>query len=407
MVSRSGDFIRRAGRYVRQPAGYSAFIPSPLPPDPPLDTSGEVQAALSQADLALGRLDGSVQTLPDPDVFVLMYVRKEAVLSSRIEGTQSTVQDVLAAEARFRHPTTPSDVNEVINYVNAMNHGLERLRDLPVSVRLIREIHQRLLHNVRGSDLTPGELRTSQNWIGSADCTLNEATFVPPPPHLVPEALGDLELFLHTGDDLPMLLKVGLAHAQFEAIHPFLDGNGRTGRLLITFLLTERDILRQPVLYLSHYFERHRQEYYDRLLAVTNKGDWEGWMLFFLRGVAEVSAEAAATVRRILLLREDHRRTIAETFGGAAGNRHIVLEHLYERPLVSVNEVSRLTGTSYAAANQLVARMADSRILREITGRVRSRIFAYQSYIDLFDENGPEPEEPQLPSQTGQVRLFS
>ena len=394
MVSRSGDFIRRAGRYVRQPAGYSAFIPSPLPPDPPLDTSGEVQAALSQADLALGRLDGSVQTLPNPDVFVLMYVRKEAVLSSRIEGTQSTLQDVLAAEAQFRPPTTPSDVNEVINYVNAMNHGLERLRDLPVSVRLIREIHQRLLHNVRGSDLTPGELRTSQNWIGSADCTLNEATFVPPPPHLVPEALGDLELFLHTGDDLPMLLKVGLAHAQFEAIHPFLDGNGRTGRLLITFLLTERDILRQPVLYLSHYFERHRQEYYDRLLAVTNKGDWEGWILFFLRGAAEVSEEAAETARRILLLRENHRRVITETFGRATANGHIVLEHLYERPMITVNAVSQLIGTTYAAANQLVARLAEAGILSEITGRVRNRMFAYQSYIDLFDEDAHRSGAP-------------
>ena len=394
MVSRSGDFIRRAGRYVRQPAGYSAFIPSPLPPDPPLYTSCEVQAALSQADLALGRLDGSVQTLPNPDVFVLMYVRKEAVLSSRIEGTQSTLQDVLAAEAQFRPPTSPRDVDEVINYVNAMHYGLERLRDLPVSVRLIRESHQRLLHNVRGSHLTPGELRTSQNWIGPAGCTLNEATFVPPPPHLVPDALGALELFLHSGDDLPMLLKVGLAHAQFEAIHPFLDGNGRTGRLLITFLLTERDVLRQPVLYLSHYFERRRQEYYDRLLAVTGRGDWEGWILFFLRGAAEVSEEAAETARRILLLRENHRRVITETFGRATANGHIVLEHLYEHPMITVNAVSQLIGTTYAAANQLVGRLAEAGILSEITGRVRNRMFAYQSYIDLFDEDAHRSGAP-------------
>lgn len=404
MASRSADLTGRAGRYVRQPSGYSAFIPRPLPPDPPLDTGGEIQAALSQADLALGRLDGSVQTLPNPDVFVLMYVRKEAVLSSRIEGTQSTLQDVLVAEAHFRSPARPRDVDEVINYVEAMNYGLDRLRDLPVSIRLIREIHQRLLQNVRGSHLTPGELRTSQNWIGPAGCTINEARFVPPPPHLALEALGDLERFLHERDELPILLKVGLAHAQFETIHPFLDGNGRAGRLLITFLLTERAILRQPVLYLSHYFERHRHEYYDRLLAVTERGDWEGWVLFFLRGVTEVSVEAAETARRILLLREDHRQAIAETFGGTAGNGHIVLDHLYKRPLVSVNEVSRITGTSYAAANQLVVRMLESGFLREITGRARNRIFAYQSYIDLFDEQVADPE-PQMPDQTGQIQM--
>ena len=389
MVSRSGDFVGRAGRYVRQPTGYSAFIPRPLPPDPPLETGGEIQAALSRADIALGRLDGFMQTLPNQDTFVLMYIRKEAVLSSRIEGTQSTLRDVLAAEARFLSPTRPSDVDEVVNYVNAMNYGLERLRDLPISVRLIGEIHERLLQHVRGSHLTPGELRTSQNWIGPAGCTLNDATFVPPPPHLVAGALGDLERFIHAEDHLPTLLKVGLIHAQFEAIHPFLDGNGRTGRLLITFLLTERGILQRPVLYLSRYFERYRQEYYDRLLAVTDRGDWEGWMLYFFRGVAEVSEQAAMTVRRILLMREDHRRVIAETFGRAVGNGHIVLERLYERPTITVNAVRQLIGATFPAANQLVARLVDVGILREITGRVRNRIFAYQGYIDLFDEDRP------------------
>lgn len=405
MASYSGDYIGRAGRYVRQPTGYSAFIPTPLPPDPPLDIGGEIQAALSRADIALGRLDGSVQTLPNPDMFVFMYVRKEAVLSSRIEGTLSTVQDVLAAEAQFRSTSRPSDVDEVINYVNAMNHGLDRLRDLPVSVRLIREIHQRLLENVRGSHLTPGELRTSQNWIGHAGATLNEARFIPPPPHLVPESLGDLERFIHARDDLPILLKVGLAHAQFEAIHPFLDGNGRVGRLLITFLLTERGILGQPVLYLSHYFERHRQEYYDHLLSVTERGDWESWILFFLQGVTEVSAEAASTVKDILILREKHRRAITESFGRAAGNGLVVLERLYEVPVISVNSARQLNGTSYAAANQLIARMADSGILREFTGHTRNRMFIYQSYVDLFDDNRPEPEQ-KLPTQTGQAPLF-
>ena len=307
------------------------------------------------------------------------------MLSSQIEGTQSSLQDVLEAEAQVLSPTRPRDVSEVVNHVNAMNYGLERLQNLPVSVRLIREIHQRLLHGVRGSHLTPGEVRTSQNWIGPAGCTINEAVFVPPPPHAVPEALGELERFLHTQDDLPTLLKIGLAHAQFETIHPFLDGNGRIGRLLIAFLLTEREVLQRPVLYISHYFARHRQSYYDHLQAVRDKGDWEGWIHFFLKGVAEVSAEAATTVRRILLLREEHRRSVTESLGRAAGNGLRVLEDLYERPVVSVNSVRRLIGTTYTAANLLVSRLVDIGILSETTGRARNRVFTYRSYIDLFE----------------------
>ena len=381
---------RRAGTYIRQPTGYRAFIPTPLPPNPPVAITGQLQETLSQADRELGRLDGSVQTLPNPDLFVLMYVRREAVLSSQIEGTQSSLQDVLAAEARILSPDRPADVHEVINYVDAMNHGLQRLLDLPVSVRLIREIHGRLLRGVRGSRLTPGELRASQNWIGPAGCTLEEATFVPPPPNVVPDALGDLERYLHRQDDTPALIKVGLAHAQFETIHPFLDGNGRAGRLLITFLLTERGILQKPVLYLSHYLRGHRQTYYDRLQAVRDRGDWEGWLLFFLQGVAEVSGEATETARQILLLREEHRRAITENLGRAAGNGHRVLDDLYERPIVSVSDVALLTGTTYQAANQLVVRLAESGILHEITGRTRNRRFAYQSYIDLFQDDRPD-----------------
>ena len=220
------DSQSRGGRYIAQPTGYRAFFPAPLPPVPPVRLAGELHSLLSQADRALGRLDGSIQTLPNPDLFVFMYVRKEAVLSSQIEGTQSSLQDVLAAEAKILAPDRPADVDEVVNYVRAMNHGLRRLGELPVSVRLIREIHAELLQGVRGSHLTPGELRTSQNWIGPGGCTLNEATFVPPPPYAVAEALSDLERFLHGADELPLLVKVGLAHAQFETIHPFLDGNG-------------------------------------------------------------------------------------------------------------------------------------------------------------------------------------
>jgi len=380
----------RAGRYVRQAAGYQAFVPESLPPDPAIMIGPEMQLLLSQADRALGRLDGSIQTLPHPDLFVFMYVRKEAVLSSQIEGTQSSLQDVLAAEARILDPVRPRDVDEVVNYVRAMNHGLERLKNLPVSVRLIREIHAELVQGVRGSHLTPGEIRTSHNWIGPGGCSLAETSYVPHPPHEVARHLGELELFLHSDTPLPMLIRIGLAHAQFETIHPFLDGNGRVGRLLITFLLCEQEILLKPVLYLSHYFKRRRQEYYDRLQAVRDQGAWEDWLMFFLRGVIEVSRQATETARRILSLREAHRSAITDAFGRAAGNGHRVLEHLYEHPIVSVNEVQVLTGTTYSAANTLVAKFVGSGILQEITGQARNRRFMYRSYIDLFGDGDGE-----------------
>jgi Fic family protein len=377
----------RSGRYVQQPTGYRAFIPDPLPPDPPIDLGGKTQVLLSQSDRALGRLDGSIQTLPHPDLFVYMYVRKEAVLSSQIEGTQSSLQDVLAAEAEIFSADRPQDVNEVVNYVRAMNYGLSRLAELPVSVRLIREIHAQLMQGVRGSHLTPGEPRTSQNWIGPAGCRLSDATFVPPPPHEVSAALGELERFLHTDSELPLLVKIALAHAQFETIHPFLDGNGRVGRLLITFLLCEKRVLLKPVLYLSHYFKRHRAEYYERLQAVRDQGAWEAWIDFFLTGVAEVSQQATETVRRILALREEHRRRITDNLGRTAGNGHRVLEHLYEHPYLSVNQVRELIGTTYPAANTLVARLVDCGILHEATGQARNRVFAYLPYIYLFTDS--------------------
>ncbi len=381
------EMYSRAGRYVNQPTGYMAFYPSVLPPEPPVKVEGTLQALLSDADRALGRLDGSITTLPNPDLFVMMYVRKEAVLSSQIEGTQSSLQDLLAAEANVLSDTTPRDVNEVINYVKAMNYGLARLKDLPVSVRLIREIHAILLENVRGHHATPGELRQNQNWIGPSGCSLAEATFVPPPPNIVPEALGQWEKFLHSDYELPALIKIGLAHAQFETIHPFLDGNGRLGRLLITFLLTERGALQKPVLYLSHYFKRHRQVYYDLLQNIRDNGDWESWLAFFLRGVAEVSTEAAQTARKILQLRESHRLAITDHLGRAAGNGHKVLEHLYEHPVISVQDVQEITGTTYVAANQLVQRFVELGILGEITGYARNRRFRYEPYIALFWDN--------------------
>ncbi|HEX5009326.1 MAG TPA: Fic family protein [Planctomycetota bacterium] len=376
----------RAGRYLSQPEGYRAFIPAPLPPKPPLRLTGQLQRLLSEADRALGRLDGSVLTLPNPDLFVAMYVRKEAVLSSQIEGTQSSLQDLLAAEAHMLGADRPRDVGEVVNYVRAMNHGLARVRRLPVSVRLIKEIHAELMKDVRGSRLDPGELRRSQNWIGPAGCTLADATFVPPPPSEVPAALSALESFLHSRDDLPLLARIGLAHTQFETIHPFLDGNGRVGRLLITFLLCERKVLGKPVLYLSHWFKGHRQEYYDRLQAVRDAGDFEGWLEFFLRGVAEVGMQASDTARRILALREAHRSLITDKMGRGAGNGQRVLEHLYERPILGVKEVQSLLGTTFAGANQIVNNLRTLGIVKEITGQARHRRFRYDAYVQLFHE---------------------
>lgn len=374
----------RSGRYIRQPAGYRAFIPARLPPSPPIEIDLEMQRLLSDADRALGRLEGSIQTLPNPDLFVFMYVRKEAVLSSQIEGTQASINDLLKAEAEVFDRNAPRDVDEVINYVAAMNYGLDRLESLPLSIRLIKEIHARLLQGVRGSRLAPGELRTSQNWIGPHGNTLLNATFVPPPHQEALDALGDLERFLHEEDNIPPLIKIGIAHSQFETIHPFLDGNGRVGRLLITFYLCQKGLLYKPVLYLSHFFKQNRPEYYDRLQSVRDGGDWEGWLKFFLRGVATVAAQATETAREIVVLRENHRAIIAENFGSSGAKATRVLEHLYERPTVTVNDVATLLGVSFANANNLVDRLVRAELLFEVTGQARNRVFLYSPYVNLF-----------------------
>jgi Fic family protein len=344
----------------------------------------ELQELLSSADRALGRLDGSIHTLPDPNLFVFMYVRAEAVLSSQIEGTQSSLNDLLEAEAKVFRPQRPKDVDEVINYVKAMNYGLKRLGEIPVSVRLIREIHERLLRGVRGAEHRPGELRERQNWIGSLGHTIAEATFVPPPPDKVPQALADLERFLHQKDPMPALVQIGLAHAQFETIHPFLDGNGRVGRLLITFLLCERTILAKPVLYLSYHFRRHRDRYYELLQNTRDEGDWESWLKFFLTAITEVSNEAADTARRIVGLRERHRAAIVDNFGRTAANGLTVLESLYSRPLISVSDIVEMAEVSFPAANNLMSRLVDHGILMEITGQARNRLFRYSEYVELF-----------------------
>jgi Fic family protein len=384
----------RAGRFVSQPSGYRAFVPAALPPDPPLALNGATLSLLSQADVALGRLDGVVKVIPDPDFFISMYVRREAVLSSQIEGTQSTLEDLLGAElepegaARDAH----SDVGEIVNYVRAMNHGLRRLDTLPLSLRLLREIHAELLRDGRGAHRTPGEFRTSQNWIGPDGATLKQATFVPPPVPEMRQALDDFERFFHRDDPQPVLIEAALAHAQFETIHPFLDGNGRVGRLLITFLLVHRKVLRAPLLYLSHYLKLHRTEYYDRLTAVRVRGDWEGWLHFFLEGVATTAEEAAETAERIFELRESHRTLVMDE-AGAAGLR--LLSALFDRPLVNVNYLTGTLGVSFPTANRLVARFEELGLLREVTGQRRSRRFRYDSYLRLFDEPDPVETDPQ------------
>ncbi len=376
----------RAGRYVEQHSGYRAFIPEPLPPVPEIVMDQEMWNLLSQADRALGRLDGSTDALPNPDLFVFMYVRKEAVLSSQIEGTQASLIDVLEFESQTLEPDNPQEVSEVVNYIAAINYGLERLQELPISLRLIREIHNELMQGVRGAERDPGEFRRTQNWIGSGGCSLTEATYVPPPPYEMLQSLDNLEKFLHDSTPIPALIRVGLAHAQFETIHPFLDGNGRTGRLLITFLLCEQNILQRPLLYLSHYFKKYRAEYYDRLQAVRDYGNWEDWLKFFLRGVYEVAQEASATARRIVKLKEEHRQLVLSKMGRKSGNSIALLESLYFKPIFTVEHAEEVTQLSYPNANALIRDLCEIGILSEITGQKRNRAFSYDPFLEVFIE---------------------
>jgi Fic family protein len=381
---------------VPQSGAYAAFVPKPLPPTPPLELEAELLTLLEQAGTELGRLDGITEVIPDPDFFVSMYVRREAVLSSQIEGTQSTLEDLLEREIGADGDDQRSDVLDIVNYVAAMNFGLARLETLPVSLRLIREIHRELLKDGRGSHATPGEFRKTQNWIGPDGATIEQATFIPPPVPEMKEALADFEGFLHEEGDYSTLIDVGLAHAQFETIHPFLDGNGRVGRLLNTFLLVQQGVLRKPLLYLSYYFKLHRTEYYDRLMAVRLKGDWEGWLRFFLQGVVQTAKEATATAGSIFELRESHRTRIIERGLGDNGLR--LLSALFQQPLINVNLASSILGTTYPTASRLVTGLEEMEILKEITGRKRSRIYRYQPYVSLFDDP-PSAEEDTTPLQ--------
>lgn len=311
-------------------------------------------------------------------------MRKEAVLSSQIEGTQASLGDILEVEAQLFDPRRPDDTEEILNYVAALDHGLERLQEFPLSLRLLREIHFRLMQGVRGQHATPGEFRTTQNWIGPAGATLKSATFVPPPPSDLPRLLGNFETYLHGEPDLPLLVQVGLIHAQFETLHPFLDGNGRMGRLLIMYCLCLRNTLSRPVLYLSHYFKRHRARYYDLLQATRTDGTWEEWLKFFLGGVAEVADEATETARKIVTLRESHRDLLVHELGRGAANGLKLLEWLYRRPVFSVAQVADLLQVSVQAANTLTDRLLAFGLVVETTGNKRNRVFRYEPYVALF-----------------------
>lgn len=374
---------RRAGTYVKQPGGFEAFIPDPLPPKD-LKIGPKLQALVSQADLSIGRLDGIIDVIPDPDRFVRMYVRREAVLSSQIEGTQASLMDVLEFEAQEEQAEARVDIREIVNYIRAMNFGLSRLADLPISRRLMCEVHLELMKNVRGGEphKTPGEFRKSQNWIGGGSPAT--AKFVPPPADLVGETFAALENFLHSEDPMPPLLKAGLVHAQFETIHPFLDGNGRTGRLLITFWLVEQGVLRKPLLYPSLYFKEHRDEYGERLQAIRDRGEWESWLEFFLDGMAQVAREATQTAHAILELRERDRQRIGQALGRRGPTGLILLDELLKQPIVQTKTVQRRLSISQPTAAGLLQALVDAGILRELTGRPRYRVYAYDEYLRLF-----------------------
>ena len=381
----------RLGRYLVKSYGEEtvrAFVPPPLPPDPPVRLDA-IQRVLEQANQSLGRLDGLASALPNLSLFIYAYVRKEAVLSSQIEGTQSSLSDLLLFENGEAPGVPINDVQEVSNYVAALNHGLERLRGgFPLSLRLIREIHEVLLSKGRGSDKRPGEFRQSQNWIGGT--RPGTAAFVPPPPELVLDCMGALELFLHDERaDLPVLIKAGLVHVQFETIHPFLDGNGRLGRLLITFLLCAAGVLREPILYLSLYFKQHRPAYYELLDRVRAKGEWETWLDFFLTGVRDTADQAATAARRILAVFEDHRRKI-EALGRPAASVLRVFEHLQRNPIMSIPAAAKTIGISAPTVAKSLEHMQKLGMLREITGRQRHRMFVYDAYLAILNE-GMEP----------------
>ena len=379
------DLTRVASEVVR------AFVPMPLPPQPPLALGGTLQQMLESAVLALGRLDGVSTHLPDGAIFLSAFVRKEAVLSSQIEGMQSSLSDLLLFELEEAHRAPLDDVREVSNCVAALQHGLSRMRsDLPLSKRLLRETHHVLMSSGRGNTKAPGEFRRSQNWIGGT--RPSNAAFVPPPHTAVPDCMADLERFLHAEDDgLSVLLRAGLAHVQFETIHPFLDGNGRVGRLLITLLLCHAGLLREPLLYLSLYFKQHRSDYYRLLDHVRRTGDWEEWLVFFLEGVGQTADGAVSTAQRLTSILQDDRNRI-QAFSGRRANTVLRMhDELKRRPVLSLPTARRETQLSFQAVGSAMDLLVTQGIVREITGKRRNRMFVYDQYLSVLNEGTEVP----------------
>lgn len=372
----------KSGNFIRQLKGdfqYSAFVPNPLPFDLKIDNT--LQFLLSKADIALGRLDGISELLPDIDFFLFMYVRKEATLSSQIEGTKATFSDVLKAEAKIEDSEIHNDVDEILNYIEAMNYSLKRLETLPLSLRLIKEIHRILLQGVRGEGKNPGEFKSSQNWVGGP--TIQTASFIPPSPHETLILLDNLEKFFYDKPSIPILIKAGLIHSQFECIHPFLDGNGRMGRLLVTLYLYQQSILKKPLLYLSEFFKKYRQDYYDRLNAIHSKDEIEEWLKFFCEGVAVTAEQSVITARKIIKLREKDIQSIS-SLGRKAKTALSFLNSLYRTPMIRIKDVEIISKLRNPNAISLVNKFTDLGILEEISGRKRNKIYVYKKYIDLF-----------------------
>lgn len=384
----------RAGMIQRNMRGYEAFVPAPLPPtNPPLAIDASMQKLLSEADRKLGKLDGITQILPNPQLFVAMYVKKEAVLSAQIEGTQASLVDVLDAPSAHPGEYSRDGVAEVINYVNAMYSGLQRLNEFPLSLRLIREIHEKLLDGVRGANKNPGEFRRSQNWIGVPGCTLENAAFVPPTPEDMNIALSDLEKFFYAEDDLPALIKIALIHAQFETIHPFLDGNGRMGRLLITFWLCQQRILEQPLLYISYYFKQNRAEYYDRLMAVRTNGDWENWIRFFLRAIAATADEATESAKQIFALRT-RCQSMLSALGQNNGKQEALLDLLFEHPVLTKIEAAELLNVSYPTVSGMIDNFCSIGILEDLQpDKKRYKKYAFRDYLAILQRGTDVPEK--------------
>lgn len=375
----------RVGDFVLQKEGYETFIPYPLPPAH-LDINEKLQLLLSRADSALARLDGVTQVLPNPDLFVAMYVKKEALLSSQIEGTQASLQGVLEFEANMKPKEDINDIREVVNYINAMHHGMNNLESGDLSLELINNIHKILIEGTRGTDKLPGKLRDFQNWLGADGATtIYDARFVPPPPEKVEELMLDLEKFIQTKDNFPALTKIALIHAQFETIHPYLDGNGRMGRLLITFYLYWRGVLSKPLLYLSFYLKKHRGEYYTILNKTRFEGDWESWLEFFFKGVIEVSNNSIDTAKKVIKLKQDLIEKLLEN--NISGVHAVKLvDILFDRPVITVTEVSEYVGMSRQAANTLVKKFENVEILREITGRKRYKKYIFSNYVRIIEK---------------------